>query len=300
MVHQPQNRDGISWRERAYEIIFGTETKEGKAFDVFLLWLILSSIFVVILESMSELRAVYGPIFKIFEWIFTLLFTAEYLLRLLSIKKPVLYARSFYGIVDLLAILPAYLSLFVSGAHSLLVIRALRLLRVFRIFKLGRYIKAGHLLLIALKASRAKILVFLGAVLTLVLLLGTAMYLLEGEEHGFTSIPKSMYWAIVTLTTVGYGDIAPRTILGQMLASILMVLGYSIIAVPTGFVSLEMAEMSRAETEHRVCGHCSLKGHQPDAVFCRRCGEKLGGGTSSPRADEDLSDNTRNEAEPEP
>ena len=264
-----------SWRQKLYDIIFGTDTAAGRAFDIALLWVIGASIAVVLLESMSELRAVYGPVFKLFEWLFTTLFTLEYILRLFSVRKPALYAKSFFGVIDLLAFLPAYLSLFVSGAHSLLVIRALRLLRVFRVLKLGRYIKAGHMLLAALKASRVKIFVFLGAVMTLVLVMGTVMYLIEGEQHGFTSIPKSMYWAIVTLTTVGYGDIAPQTIPGQMLASLLMILGYSIIAVPTGFVTLEIAELSHNEVKYKICRNCSLQGHQGDALCCRRCGATL-------------------------
>ena len=275
MVKSSLSEQAQSWRKNLYDVIFGTETAAGRAFDIALLWMISASIAVVLLESMSELRAVYGPVFKSLEWIFTMLFTLEYVLRLLSVRRPGLYAKSFYGVVDVLSFLPAYLSLFVSGTHSLLVIRALRLLRVFRILKLGRFIKAGHMLLAALKASRVKIFVFLGAVMTLVLVMGTVMYLIEGEQNGFTSIPKSMYWAIVTLTTVGYGDIAPQTIPGQMLASLIMILGYSIIAVPTGFVTLEMAELSRDELQGKICRNCSLQGHRADALYCRRCGYAL-------------------------
>ncbi len=248
------------WRAKLYDIIFEAETPAGKWFDIILLWAILGSVFVVLMESVSGFRAEHGDMLRNVEWLFTILFTAEYVVRCLCIKKPLRYTFSFLGVIDFLAIIPTYLSLFMVGAQSLVVIRALRLLRVFRVLKLGRYLGEFEVLLKAFKASKNKITVFLAVIVTLTVIMGTVMYLVEGEEHGFTSIPKSIYWAIVTMTTVGYGDIAPQTILGQFLASLIMVLGYAIIVVPTGIFSVEL---SRAAT------------HSQDAVFCRHCGEKL-------------------------
>lgn len=262
-------------RERLYQIIFGTDTQAGRTFDVVLLWAILLSVLVVMLESVSGIRREYGAPLRAAEWFFTILFSVEYLLRLYSSPRPLHYARSFFGLVDLLAVAPTYLSLFVAGPQALIVIRALRLLRVFRVLKLGQYLGEAHVLMSALRASRPKITVFLGGVLTTVLMVGSAMYLIEGEEHGFTSIPTAMYWAIVTMTTVGYGDIAPATVLGQMLASLLMILGYGVIAVPTGIVSAELVEAQRHPDRVQVCAACGLRGHAPDADYCRRCGVKL-------------------------
>lgn len=261
------------WQIRLHEIIFEADTPTGKAFDVILLVAILASVAAVLLESVPEIRQEHGPVLVAIEWAFTALFTLEYVLRLISIQRPLRYATSFFGLVDLLSILPTYLSFFVAGSRSLIVIRAIRLLRVFRVFKLAHFVGEERMLYAALRASRRKITVFLGVVLTLVLIVGSLMYLIEGEKYGFTSIPVSMYWAIVTLTTVGYGDIAPQTVLGQFLASAVMVMGYGIIAVPTGIVSVEMAAVSRLTTQ--ACPVCSREGHDVDARYCKICGERL-------------------------
>ncbi len=262
-------------RERLRQIIFEADTPAGKAFDVALLVVILASVAAVMLESVASIRERAGAELRIAEWTFTVLFTAEYVARLAVVERPLRYARSFFGLVDLLAVLPSYLAIFFPGAHSLLVIRSLRLLRIFRIFKLGRFLGEQNLLLTSLRASRAKILVFLATVLLLNLVLGSAMYLIEGEASGFTSIPVSMYWAIVTMTTVGYGDIAPATPLGQALAACVMILGYSIIAVPTGIITAGIVEAARAPITTRVCAHCTSEGHLPDARYCKDCGERL-------------------------
>lgn len=259
-------------RERIHHVIFGTDTPMGRAFDVALLWSILISVMLVMLESVPAIRARYGHAFHVAELVFTGLFTAEYLLRLWVVQRPVRYALSFFGIVDLLSILPTYLSLVLGGAHTLMVIRVLRLLRVFRVFKLVRYVSEAGMLGRALMASRRKILVFLLAVMSITIIFGTVMYLVESPEAGFTSIPTSIYWAIVTLTTVGYGDIAPQTWFGQLLAAGIMILGYAMIAVPTGIVG---AEMARAEHPGPECMTCHATGHPPDARYCRRCGAEL-------------------------
>lgn len=268
-----------SWRKRLETVIFGTDTPAGKMFDIVLLWAIILSVIVVLLESVTPFRMEHGIWFHRAEWLFTILFTVEYTLRLIASRHTRRYVTSFFGIVDLLAILPTYLSFFFPGAQTLIVVRILRLLRVFRILKLARYLGEADLLLRALKASRIKITVFLVGVLTLITIAGTLMYLIEGEASGFSSIPRSMYWAIVTMTTVGYGDIAPQTVLGQMLASVIMIMGYAIIAVPTGIVSVEIVEAVRrtpsGEIEHkrlRTCTHCGAVGHPPEARFCWRCG----------------------------
>ena len=270
---EPKRRAG--WRERLHEIIFEADTPVGKAFDVALLWAIALSVLAVMLESVRSVREGYGDALRAAEWVFTILFTVEYVLRMACVEQPGRYARSFFGVVDLLAILPTYLSLVVGGAQSLLVIRALRLLRLFRIFKLGRYVGQVQTLKAALRASIPKITVFLGTVLTLVLIVGTVMYLIEGEGNGFTSIPTSVYWAIVTMTTVGYGDIAPQTVLGQVLASAVMIMGYAIIAVPTGIVSVELAHAKKYERPVRACRACAAEGHDVDAVYCKKCGAQL-------------------------
>lgn len=266
-----------NWRHRAHEIIFEADTPLGKTFDVVLLVMILASVAAVMLESVASIREHYGSELYIAEWVFTILFTIEYVLRLASVKKPLSYAKSMFGIVDLLAILPTYLSVLLPGAQSLLVIRSLRLLRVFRILKLGRYVDESHVLLTALRASRQKIIVFLTAVVTLVLLVGAAMYLIEGAESGFTSIPQSVYWAIVTMTTVGYGDIAPQSVVGKILASIVMILGYGIIAVPTGIVTAELTKVkpTRDLMNTQCCPSCAAEGHDKNATFCKFCGHKL-------------------------
>lgn len=263
------------WRAHLHEIIFEADTPAGKAFDVALLWAILLSILAVMLESVASIRAQRGDELRAVEWFFTLLFTAEYGLRLASVQRPLQYARSFFGIVDLLAILPTYLSLLLPGAHSLLVIRTLRLLRIFRVLKLARYVVEADTLLRALRASRPKIIVFLWSVLSIVVVIGALMYLIEGEENGFTSIPTAIYWAVVTMTTVGYGDIAPRTVAGQLLATLLMVTGYAIIAIPTGIVTVELAGAQRQAVSTQACPSCSAEGHDVDARHCKRCGTRL-------------------------
>lgn len=267
-----------SLRERLHTIIFEADTPTGKAFDVALLIAILVSVLAVCLESVPDIRDEYGPALTKLEWGLTIAFTLEYLLRLFCVSRPLTYARSFYGIVDLLSILPSYLSLVFAGTHTLAVIRALRLLRVFRVFKLGHFVREADMLYRALSAARRKVLVFLGAVLALVFILGTIMYLVEGghEESGFTSIPESVYWAIVTMTTVGYGDIAPVTVLGKFIASVVMISGYAIIAVPTGIVGVEMARVAREPTvSTQACPACGRDGHAPDARFCKYCGVAL-------------------------
>ncbi|MDH5803775.1 MAG: ion transporter [Gemmatimonadota bacterium] len=262
-------------KSRIHEVIFEADTALGKSFDIALLAAIVLSVLAVVLESVPEIRAVYGPQLRTSEWIFTILFTVEYLLRLYSVSRPVAYATSFFGVVDLLAIIPTYLSIVFSGGQSLLVIRALRLLRVFRVLKLAQFVQESRQLWFALRASGRKIIVFLGSVLTIVLIVAALMYLIEGEENGFTSIPHGLYWAIVTLTTVGYGDLVPQTLAGRFLASIVMIMGYGIIAVPTGIVTVELAGAFRGAVSTQACPSCSREGHAPDAKYCKICGEKL-------------------------
>ena len=256
------------------EVIFGTDTRWGKGFDVVLLWAIIISLLAIMLESVPKISQEYGTVLMIVEWVFTIFFTLEYLLRLWVAERPRDYALSFFGVVDLLAVIPTYLSLFVVGTHFLLVIRAIRLLRVFRVLKLVRYLSGAKLLVTSLNASKEKIFVFLSAVLTLVTILGTVMYMVEGGENGFDSIPRSIYWAIVTLTTVGYGDIAPGTTVGQFLAAFIMILGYAIIAVPTGIVGVELANAVKGESSIK-CPRCGEASHFEQARFCHKCGEKL-------------------------
>nr|WP_226990820.1 ion transporter [Methanosarcina acetivorans] len=263
-----------NWRNTLYTIIFEADTPAGKLFDEVLILTILLSVIVVMLDSVSGIAAVYGGLFYILEWIFTILFTVEYFLRLICVGRPLRYATSFFGIIDLLAILPTYLSLLLPGSRYLLVIRSLRLLRIFRVLKLVQYVGEADLLIKALQASRRKITLFLFAVLNLVVILGSLMYVIEGAESGFTSIPRSIYWAVITLTTVGYGDIVPVTNLGQALASVIMIIGYSIIAVPTGIVTSEITFASK-NLNGRVCQNCSFEGHDSDAKFCKRCGAEL-------------------------
>ncbi len=262
------------WRARLHEVVFEADTRAGRAFDVALLVAILTSVLAVMLESVAEYRDDYGPALRAVEWVVTVLFTVEYGLRLIAVDHPWRYAVSFFGLVDLFAIAPAYVALVLPGAHSLLVIRVVRLLRVFRILKLSHFLGEAQVLTTALRASRRKITVFLGAIAAIVVIVGTLMYVVEGEPNGFTSIPVSMYWTVVTLTTVGYGDIAPRTSLGRLLAALLMVLGYGIIAVPTGIVSVELAHAGRA-ISRQACPTCSAEGHEADAVHCKYCGGRL-------------------------
>ncbi|HEX8825759.1 MAG TPA: ion transporter [Archangium sp.] len=263
-------------RARLHEIIFEADTPAGRAFDVGLLVAILLSVLAVILESVRSIRVEHGQTIRWVEWCFTGLFTVEYGLRLFSVRRPLLYARSFFGLVDLLAILPSYLSLVMPGAHSLLVVRVLRMLRVFRVLKLASFLGEAEVLLTALRASRQKITVFLGAVLSTVVVMGAVMYFVEGEQHGFDSIPRGMYWAIVTMTTVGFGDITPKTVPGQFIASVLMVMGYGVLAVPTGIVSVELAAATRhGPVTTQACPGCGVQGHDADAAHCKYCGTRL-------------------------
>lgn len=261
-------------KNRLHEIIFEADTRAGKRFDVILLIAILISVISVMLSSVASLDEKYGSVFRILEWAFTILFTIEYFLRIYAVQKPFKYIFSFMGIVDLLAILPTYLVSFYPPIRFMLDIRIIRLIRIFRVFKLSRYLRGAHTMQIALRSSRPKIIVFLLSVVLLVVLLGTLMYIVEGQQNGFDNIPKSIYWAIVTLTTVGYGDVVPVTALGQFLASVIMILGYGIIAVPTGIVSAEMAKASeRVSTQ--ACRFCAKDGHDIDATHCKYCGEVL-------------------------
>jgi voltage-gated potassium channel len=264
------------WRLRLYTIIFESDTRAGRLFDGVLCAAILASVVVVILDSVQSTRSQYGALFDILEWGFTLLFTLEYVLRLLCIRHPLRYATSFFGLVDLAAVLPTYLAFFFPEASALLNIRTLRLLRVFRIFKLSAYVSEFGSLGAALVASRRKIIVFIGFVLIVVTILGTLMYVVEGPENGFTSIPVAIYWGITTMTTVGFGDITAKTNLGRFIASFMMLLGWGILAVPTGIVSAEMTVQRMAShASRRTCRSCRSEGHDEDARFCKHCGEAL-------------------------
>ncbi|MCB1050779.1 MAG: ion transporter [Acidobacteria bacterium] len=268
-----QNPD--HWCSKLYIIIFEHDTPAGKRFDEFLIALILLSVVTVVIGSVKSLRLTYGSLFFTLEWAFTLIFTVEYLLRLLCHGRPLRYMVSFFGWIDILAILPTYLDLVIPGAHYLIAIRILRVLRVFRILKLIHYIGAADLLMKAMASSARKIAVFLLAVLALVVVLGSLMYVLEGEKNGFTSIPVGIYWAIVTMTTVGYGDISPATPAGRFLAAMVMLLGYGIIAVPTGIVTVEMGELRRKESSLTMCQRCGEKRHLSQARYCQTCGERI-------------------------
>jgi voltage-gated potassium channel len=264
-----------AWRQRLHTIIFEADTPGGKAFDIILLLSILASVLVVMLDSVGTIHMGYGPQLTLLEWGFTILFSIEYLLRLISVRRPLAYAGTFFGVVDLLAILPTYLSLLLPGTQYLLVVRVLRLLRIFRILKLAAYLHEGRTLSRALLAARRKISVFLLTVITVVIIVGALMYVIEGAASGFTSIPTSIYWAVVTMTTVGYGDIAPQTPLGKAVAMAVMLLGYGIIAVPTGIVSLELARAEGVTVSTQVCPACGAEGHDADARYCKRCGSAL-------------------------
>jgi voltage-gated potassium channel len=265
----------ISIRKRTYHFIFDSDTLAAKGFDLALIFVILVSVVSVILESIPAFNARFGAPLHQTEWIITIIFTLEYIARIWSHPKPLKYIFSFYGVIDFLAIIPTYLDLIFTGAMSLAVIRGLRLLRIFRILKITRYSREGIIIVEALKASRVKILVFLFAVVVIVLVIGTLMYLIERENSGFSSIPAGIYWAIVTLTTVGFGDVTPVTTFGKFIASFVMIMGYGIIAVPTGIVTFEIASSIRAVREKRVCGHCGHGSHDVDAKYCKSCGEKL-------------------------
>ncbi len=274
---QKHKREGLGpIRLSLQQTIFEAETASGKLFDIVLIISILLSVAAVMLDSVAPIRERYGTELHSAEWFFTILFTIEYILRLICVGRPAKYATSFFGLVDLIAIIPTYLSLLLPGSQFLLVIRVLRVLRVFRVLKFVQYLEESRLLLDALRASRKKITVFLFAVLTMVVILGSVMYLIEGEVNGFTSIPRSVYWAIVTLTTVGYGDISPQTFPGQLLASFIMLLGYGIIAVPTGMVTAEIAMAVRGKkVSTHACPECASEGHDYDAKYCNSCGGKL-------------------------
>lgn len=272
-----QKKSSNTWQNSLHQIIFEADTPAGKVFDLFLILSIILSVIAVMLDSVGSIREVYGGQLYLVEWFFTILFTIEYIARLICIGRPILYATSFYGVVDLLAISPTYLSLFFPGTHFLMVIRIFRMLRIFRILKLVKYLGEADLLMQALRASRRKITVFLFVLLVLVIISGSMMYVIEGESNGFTSIPRSIYWAIVTLTTVGYGDISPKTNVGQALASLIMIMGYGIIAVPTGIVTvgLSRAMSEKKNVSTQACPECSAEGHDYDALYCKFCGEKL-------------------------
>jgi len=264
------------WQQALFVLIFKHDTPSGKLFDIALILAILASVLVLVLSTVDRYNRGYGQLFYYMEWAFTIGFTLEYALRLACVKNTRTYAKSFYGIVDLFAILPTYLQLMLQGASYLLVVRILRILRIFRVLKLTRYVGEANALVEALSASRRKIVVFVYAVFTLVIIFGSLMYLVEGAEHGFTSIPVSIYWSIVTLTTVGYGDIAPQTPLGQAIASIVMIMGYGIIAVPTGIFAAELGQvMVRRQRPAESCPRCGMVGHEADAHFCRHCGGEL-------------------------
>ena len=265
------------WRQKLWVIVFRADTPAGRAFDVTLIVLIIASVITVMVESMPHARATHGPLLRSIEWGFTGLFTVEYLLRLICVRRPLRYATSIYGVIDLMAILPTYLSLLFPGTEALMVVRFLRVLRVFRILKLTEYLRESRTLTDALWASRRKIGVFLLSVLTLLTVVAALMYLIEGPENGFTDIPTSLYWSVVTLTTVGFGDIAPKTPGGRAMASVVMIMGYGIIAVPTGIVTVELARAGRADRPllEVACPGCSRAGHDADAQFCKHCGASL-------------------------
>ena len=274
----PEANKAADWRFRWHEIIFEADTPRGKAFDVGLLITIAISVLIVMLQTVSAIDERYGVILNVTEWIITIGFSIEYALRIACVRQPLRYVISFWGIVDLLSVLPTYVGLIIPGSQAMSVVRVLRLIRVFRIFKLNNYIQESRVLLTALKAARPKIIVFLLVVMSLILVMGTTVYVIENlftESSDFTSIPKSIYWAIVTITTVGYGDIAPQTVLGQSIAAIAMILGYAIIVVPSGIFSVEIISASKAQTNTQVCPSCTKEGHDDDAKYCKYCGSKL-------------------------
>ncbi len=275
MNQYPKVNNYTGWKAWLHEIIFEADTKAGKTFDILLILSIGISVSVVMLSSVKSFDTIYGATLDHLEWFFTVLFTLEYIIRLYCVGRPAAYASSFYGVVDLLGIAPSYLSLLFPGSQYFVVIRVLRVLRIFRVLKLVQYVKQAQILASALKASRRKIFVFLYTVLALVIVFGSLMYVIEGEKNGFSSIPKSIYWSIVTLTTVGYGDISPQTSLGQAIAAVIMICGYAIIAVPTGIVTVELAKQDKKTITTQVCRFCNAEGHDFDALYCKYCGTKL-------------------------
>lgn len=277
MSGSAESGDGLPpWRQRLHTVVFEADTPAGLVFDIALMVLILASVVVVVLASLEPVATTWRTPLVVAEWMFTLLFSVEYVLRLLAVSRPLAYATSFFGVVDLLSLLPTWAGLVVPGAESLLVVRLLRLLRIFRVLKLAHHLEEGEILLISLRRSVRKITVFMSTVLALITIVGATAYVVEGPENGFTSIPVGMYWAAVTITTVGYGDISPVTPLGRTLAVFVMLMGYAILAVPTGIVSVEIANASRARgVSRQACPACSAEGHPPDARYCHRCGSSL-------------------------
>jgi voltage-gated potassium channel len=272
-IQKKKPRDPV--RARLHEIIFEADTRIGRLFDLILIWSILLSVVAVMLDSVAAVQARYGTELTIIEWFFTILFTLEYLLRLWCIGKPLRYATSFFGVVDLLAILPTYLSILLPASRYLLVIRILRVLRIFRVLKLVQYLDEAQVLMRALRSGGRKIVVFFLTVMALVVVFGSLMYVVEGAANGFTSIPRSIYWAVVTMTTVGYGDISPQTAVGQAIASIVMLIGFTIIAVPTGIMASEMTRAQARKVTAQACPECAAMGHDPDAKHCKICGARL-------------------------
>jgi len=275
MSSREDNRPLSAWQVRLHEIIFEADTAPGKFFDILLILSILASVVVVMLDSVSWFNERYGTLLTALEWFFTILFTVEYGLRLSCVGRPLQYASSFFGVVDLLAVIPTYLSLVLAGSHYMLVIRILRILRIFRVLKLVNYLSEATMLASALRESRRKITVFIFGVFTLVVIFGSLMYVVEGKAGGFTSIPRSIYWAIVTMTTVGYGDISPQTNLGQLLSAMVMILGYSIIAVPTGIITAQLVRGRDKKVSTQSCPNCAAEGHDHDARHCKHCGSTL-------------------------
>jgi len=276
----------MSWRERLYIIIFFTNTPAGKRFDTWLLVVIFASLVVVMLDSVALYSERYGGLLDGLEWLFTGVFLIEYLVRIYCHPEPRKYIFSFYGAIDLLSVVPAFIALLLPDAEYLLVVRAIRMLRVFRVLKLTQYLSQANFLLVALRGSKQKIIVFLLSVSTMVLVFGTLMYVIEGPSRGFTSIPMSIYWAIVTITTVGFGDITPQTPMGKAIASLVMITGYSIIAVPTGIFTAELATAMRADSLQQRCPTCEKLSHEPNAAFCSRCGTQLFKRSNPERDDE--------------
>ena len=275
MSSAENNRPLSAWQTRMHEVIFEADTAPGKLFDVLLILSILASVVVVMLDSVTWFNERYGTLLYTLEWAFTILFTVEYGLRLSCVGRPLRYATSFFGVVDLLAVIPTYLSLVLAGSQYMLVIRILRILRIFRVLKLVNYLSEAAMLARALRDSRRKITVFIFGVFTLVVIFGSLMYVIEGKASGFTSIPRSIYWAVVTMTTVGYGDISPQTNLGQLFSAMVMILGYSIIAVPTGIITAQLVRGRNVKVSTQACSSCSGEGHDPDAKHCKHCGAAL-------------------------
>lgn len=271
-----EQKSDSNWRDVLYEVIFKADTVVGKSFDIAVIVFIALSVITVIINTVDSIEQEYGNILHVTEWVFTIIFTIEYLLRLICCKRPVAYARSFFGIVDLFAILPTYISLFLPGSHVLLVIRTLRVLRIFRVLKLVKYIGESELLIDALRSSRRKITVFLFSVITIVIIFGSIMYIVESQKNGFNNIPQSIYWAVVTLTTVGYGDVTPQTHVGKVIATVIMVMGYGILAVPTGIVTAEITKaMGHNKVASNICEGCGYRWHDDDAHYCKHCGNTL-------------------------